>query len=223
MMLHLINMTSLVESFTQEYCTALTALHAFTHCDSTSAFKGTGKVKPIKVMQKNPRFQRLLAKLEEEWCIPEEVISGLEAFTCAIYGRSRVTSVDELRCILIKEKCESKSGKLRDLQNIDLCSFPPCRRALIRHIHRTNYQMAIWRRANEPIIEVPSATDGHGWSNVDGEMVPLWYEGNCLPKILVHDCRILADKDVEDNDSGSEDDIDEDLCELTDTDIEDDY
>ena len=39
----------------------------------------------------------------------------------------------------------------------------------------------------------------------------------------MHDCRILVDKDVEDNDSDTEDDIDEDLCELTDSDIEDDY
>ena len=83
--------------------------------------------------------------------------------------------------------------------------------------------MAIWRRANEAIIEVPSATDGHGWTNEDGEMVPLWYEGNCLPQILVDDCRFLIDKDVEGNGSGSEDDNNEDLCELTDSDMEDDY
>ena len=35
------------------------------------------------------------------------------------------------------------------------------------------------------------------------------------------DCRILIDKDVEG--SGSEDDNNEDLCELTDSDMEDDY
>ena len=87
------------------------ALHACTDCNSTSAFKGIGKVKPIKVMQKNPRFQGVLAKLGEQWYVSEEVISGLEALTCAIYGRSRVTSVDELRCILIREKCESKYVK----------------------------------------------------------------------------------------------------------------
>ena len=185
-------MISLVESFTQEYCTALNALYAFIHCDLTSAFKVIGKVKPIKIMQKNPRFQRVLAKLGEEWCIPKEVISGLEAFTCAVYGRNRISSVDELTCILIKKKCESKSGK----RNIDLCSFPPCRRALIQHICRAKYQMAIWRHANEPVIEVPSATDGHGWTITGGEMVPLWYEGNCLPQILVDDSTIVAGKDV---------------------------
>jgi hypothetical protein len=50
----LINMTELVAKFIQEYCTALTALHVFTHCDSTSAFKGIGKVKPIKILQTYP-------------------------------------------------------------------------------------------------------------------------------------------------------------------------
>ena len=104
-------MTNFVENLTQEYCTALTALHAFTHCDSTSAIKGIVKVKPIKVMQKNLRFQRVLAKLGEQWYVSEEVISGLEAFNCAIYGRSCITSVDELRCILIIEKCENKYVK----------------------------------------------------------------------------------------------------------------
>ena len=43
-----------------EYCTALTALHAFSHCGTTSAFKGIGKIKPVKILQKHPRFQQFL-------------------------------------------------------------------------------------------------------------------------------------------------------------------
>jgi hypothetical protein len=129
----LINMTDLVADFTQEYCTALMALHAFTHCDSTSAFKGVGKVKPIKVLQKYPKFQRVLASLGKEWDIPEEVLSGLEVFTCAMYGRSRITNVDELRCTLIKEKCcWNANGTMNVHKNVDLCSLPPCRKALGR-------------------------------------------------------------------------------------------
>ena len=145
-------MTELVADFTQEYYTALTALHAFTRCDSTSAFKGNGKVKPIKLLQKHPRFQNILAKLGEEWDVSVDVI----------YGRSRLTSVDEQRCILIKEKCEWKDGAMNLSKHVDLCSLPPSRKALVQHIHRVNYQMGIWRRANTPIIEVPRPTDGHG-------------------------------------------------------------
>ena len=77
----LINETELAGDLTQEYCTALLALHAFTHCDTISAFKGIGKVKPIKVMQKLPRFQPILAELGSEWVVTEELFPGLEKFT----------------------------------------------------------------------------------------------------------------------------------------------
>ena len=135
-------MTELAEGLTQEYCTALLALHAFTHCDTTSAFKGIGKVKPIKVMQKIPKFQPILAELGRELEVPEELFVGLEELTCAIYGRPRFKSVDTLRFTLIKEK----SGDGNELQigrNIDLATLPPCRAALQQHIRRVNYQVAI--------------------------------------------------------------------------------
>ena len=44
----LINITKLAQGYTPEHCTALLALHAFSGCDCTSAFRGLGKVKPIK-------------------------------------------------------------------------------------------------------------------------------------------------------------------------------
>ena len=65
-----------------------------------------------------------------------------------------MTSVDELQCILIKEKCEWKDGAMSLSKNVDLCSLPPCPKASIRHIHRVNCQMGKWRRTDTPIIEV---------------------------------------------------------------------
>jgi hypothetical protein len=50
----LIDITKLAQQYQQELCTALLGLHAFTRCDTTSAFKGAGKVKPIKTLQKSP-------------------------------------------------------------------------------------------------------------------------------------------------------------------------
>ena len=173
----LINITELVADYTQEYCTALTAVHAFCHCDSTSAFKGVGKIKPIKILQKLPRFQHVLASLGEEWTILEEVVAELEAFTCTIYGKSRSHSIDEVHSTLIKEKCQMKDGIINVKKKIELCSLPPCRKALIQNIRIANYQMAIWRRADCPIIEDPKATDGHGWqTDEDGNMMPLWFD-----------------------------------------------
>ena len=59
----LINMNNIAEKFSQEECSALLGLHAFTGCDTCSAFKGIGKIKPIKVLQKNAKFNDMLASL----------------------------------------------------------------------------------------------------------------------------------------------------------------
>ena len=214
----LINITELVADYTQEYCTALTAVHVFSHCDSTSAFKGVGKIKPIKLLQKLPRFQRVLASLGEEWTVSDELVDELEAFTCTIYGKSRSHSIDEVRSTLIKERCHNKDGTINVKKKVELCSLPPCRKALIQHIRRANYQMAIWRRADTPIMEVPKPTDGHGWlMDGDSNMVPLWFDGDCVPEFLIDDDD-LADSEESDNDY---DDDDIAMNEMDDSDDED--
>ena len=51
----------------------------------------------------------------------------------------------------------------------------------------------IWKRADTPITGVPRPTDGHGWTVNDvGEIMPVWYEGRCLPNILVDDESVLG-------------------------------
>ena len=197
----LINITELADGLTQEYCTALMALHAFTHCDTTSSFKGIGKIKPIKVLQKLPKYQPILADLGREWQVTEELFDGLEEFTCAIYGRPKFKSVDSLRYTLIKEKCCGDDG-LHLGRNVDLATFPPYRGALQQHIRRVNFQVAIWRRADLPIVEVPSPTDGHGWTlNHAGHLEPLWVDGPVLPGVLADEVdRIDMDDTLDDSD-----------------------
>ena len=50
------------------------ATHAFAHCDSTNAFKGIWKIKPIKTMQK-----KQIKKTD--WEVANYVLAGFEAFT----------------------------------------------------------------------------------------------------------------------------------------------
>jgi len=48
----LIDISDLARGLTEEpFCTVLLSLHAFTGCDSTSAFKGKGKVRALKTLQ----------------------------------------------------------------------------------------------------------------------------------------------------------------------------
>ena len=45
-----------------------------------------------------------------------------------------------------------------------ILTLPPCRSALVQHILRANFQMAIWRRAASSVVDMPEPNDGHGWT-----------------------------------------------------------
>ena len=47
------------------------------------------------------------------------------------------------------------------------------------------HQIVIWRNADTAVMEFSSAVVGHGWTLEDGVIAPLWYEGDCLPTIMV--------------------------------------
>ena len=48
-------------------------------------------------------------------------------------------------------------------------------------------------------MEIPSATDGHGWMK-DGNMMPVWFEGDCLPNILINDDDLPNNEESDNND-----------------------
>ena len=60
--MRLLDITKLAKDCTPVYCAALLAMHAFTRCDTTSAFKGVGKVKPTQLLQTN-RYQGIFQEL----------------------------------------------------------------------------------------------------------------------------------------------------------------
>lgn len=52
----LINISALAEEMGKDWCSVLLSLYVFTGEDCTSAFKGKGKVTPLKKLMKTPRF-----------------------------------------------------------------------------------------------------------------------------------------------------------------------
>lgn len=52
----IVNISELAESKGAEYCTTILGLYVFTGEDVTSAFKGKGKVGPLKKLQSNPKY-----------------------------------------------------------------------------------------------------------------------------------------------------------------------
>lgn len=181
----IIDVSDFAHKSSPEYCSALLGLHAFSGCDSTSAFKGMGKVKPIKLMQQRNKFIKPLAELGESWTVSSDLLSALEEFTCALYGKPRITDVDEVRYLMMKERCKGDGEEITGSVHVDLSSFPPCKDSLEQHIRRANYQVGIWKRALENNPVIPCPTQGHGWTKNGDVIVPLWSTKDILPPRLV--------------------------------------
>ena len=199
----LINVSELASDMSELHTEALLSLHAFTGCDSTSSFKGIGKLKPLKVLAKMNTFEETLAKLGSSWDLSPELIDEMDALTCAIYGRTNIKHVDELRYMKLSKL--GSEGQLSAASNIDMSNIPPCRKSLEQHIRRVNYQVAIWKQSCDPNPAVPDASDGHGWSLIDGKIEPLWFDGDALPQELI-DIEANLAKGNSDDDSDDSDD-----------------
>ena len=92
--------------------TTLMSLHAFTHCDTTNAYKGVGNVRPIKLLQQTDTFQDALSKLGDIWEFPARLDEEVEQFTCAMYGRGQFKSVDAAHTAILTEKCGGPDGDI---------------------------------------------------------------------------------------------------------------
>ena len=70
----------------QKMCTALLGIYVFTGEDCNSAFKGKGKVKALKILDKNTEYLDTFSEIGEQWEVSTEVSQSLQKFTCALYG-----------------------------------------------------------------------------------------------------------------------------------------
>lgn len=202
----LINISALAREYGQVKCTALMSLHAYTHCDTTSAFKGIGKIKPTKLLQKSEAFQATFSEVGASWQVSDSLHRELEVFTCVMYGRAGFSSVDAARAAILREKCGGTDGNIILTRNVDLSQLPPCQEALHQHLRRVNYQVGIWRAAHLPTPDIPLPTNGNGWVRVNTKIQPLWFNGPLVPADLaVEDDSLPSEDEMSSDDSDSGD------------------
>ena len=198
----LLNISSISQKYTEDHRTTLMVLHAYSGCDGTSAFKGKGKIKPLKILEKKPEFIHSLAVVGDSWGVTHQVLEILEELTCAVYGYYRCKDINQCRHVKLKEKCEEK---LDPTKSIDMGSLPPCKDSLHQHICRVNYQVAIWKRSHIPSPAIPSPTDGHGWKLDGGTLEPKWTDGDIIPPEMAGILESTLDSN--DNDSSEDENI----------------
>ena len=67
-----------------------------------------------------------------------------------------------------------------------MATLPPCKKALVEHIRRVNYQIAIWKNAHIAQPDIPHPWENHGWTQKTGVLEPLWFkEEEVVPGSMV--------------------------------------
>ena len=99
----LIDITQLARSLGNDQATTIMGLYMFTGDDCNSAFRGKGKVGPLKKLQKYPRFQKAFKDLGTDWKVKPGIYEALEEFTCLLYGNTRTKSINEVRLLMLKK------------------------------------------------------------------------------------------------------------------------
>ena len=204
----LINITGLAEHYSDEYCKALLGLHAFTGCDSTSAFKGKGKVRAIKWALKDELILKAAAKLGDDWTLTDEIKTGLERLTCRLYGNQRVNDVNECRYLKMTSVCcPDDLNVINPTKKFDTAFIPPPKTSLYEHCKRVNYEVGKWKRSHIKFPVIPSPFADNGWcQDSDNILQPVWYQGNMLPQSIINELPDGKEDDDEDED------VDEDIA-----------
>ena len=89
------------------------------------------------------------------------------------------------------------------MSNIDFNQFPLCRNTLSQHIRRVNYQTGIWKLAHIPQPYIHLAINGHGWTENNEKLVPVWCQGPIISiDIANKDDTLESDDDVASSSEG---------------------
>ena len=139
---------------------------------------------PLKKLEKSLRCHKVFLQFGEEWNLNSHVLKQLEKFTCQMYGQNRESSMDSLRTKNLRN-IVGEDEKLTSKPKVDLARLPPCHPALKPHRQRVNHRVALYKRADESILEKPNPyDDGQGWIRTEvGVLEPCVVLRCCFTKL----------------------------------------
>ena len=162
----LIDVCKVLSNLGHDVASALPAFHAFTGCDTVSAFVSKGKKRPFKLLQNSQQHTETFQLLGQSAdSLPDEVMQGLEDFVCCMYGYPKSPDTGTVRFQIFQSRYGAMAGQPFPTNNragIDLSLLPPSKDCLQQHSLRANYQTFIWTHAHVPNHNLPFllAVDG---------------------------------------------------------------
>jgi hypothetical protein len=123
-----------------------------------------------------------------------------------MYGKKKLTSIDEARFHIFADHYKTKNSeqRLTSVKKLDGTSLPPCRKVLLQKIKRTCFIAKMWLSSLSPHPPSLDPVDC-GWTIVNGCYEIKWYEGDHCPRTLDVICEDA------DEDDGSNDEINDEL------------
>ena len=109
----------------------------------------------------NATFNAMLARLGNNWDVPNNMLSDAGELTCALYCKPRLNELNELKFHLLMPKSVIE-GKLTNYTNVGITNVPSCNDSLREHVRRGSYQVVIWKQAHVTKPNVPNPPTGHG-------------------------------------------------------------
>ena len=101
--LHYIDVKKMFDTLGSDLCRALPGFHVFTGSDYTASFSGRGKIRPLKLLEKNQKVMDFFFKL-----IKREFDSDQHVNAEKMYGQKKLFSVDEARLEMFLKKYKPK-------------------------------------------------------------------------------------------------------------------
>ena len=196
----IVDVNTVVSTYGNDVAKALPGLHAFTGCDTTSAFVCRRKKKaPFKLMASVPGFVKIFQQLgTAPDCLTSDMTKALEHFVCCMYGYPQLRETHKVCSTIFQSRYRVPSPQSLSTTKrvgIDLGLLPPCTSTLRKHCMRANYQTLIWKKAHIPYPSLPKP-EGHGWRrDRDGRLVIDWLEGDMMPHTVAD---IVADFTTDD-------------------------
>ena len=190
---------------------ALIGVHAFSGNDYVSSFFRKGKSAFWNLALKKHEFLQLFGKLGLEFRVNQQLFDGLEKFLRFLYGFPKKSTVSDVRKSIFWTKFD------KEKKVVDLNVLPPFKNNLKYHINRSNYIAYICRHAIQLVLDIEKA-DNHGCDE-EGEVC---WSDECYPEEVSD---FLPEKehggedslsDNDDSESYFEDDIDDDVEDVTD-------
>ena len=95
--LRYVSMNQIYSSLDQLLSSVLPVFNALFDCNSTAACSRKGKVHPFKCLENNQEAQCALSNLAVDLPSIKEEVSDTEKFICALYGKRKLSSVNDAR------------------------------------------------------------------------------------------------------------------------------